>query len=165
MQRIATVLFVLATLLLACDREVRIADRSAGEAASRDSVIAVVERLRHAAIEKNVDEFMALWERSDSVVYSRHGRTFVGWEEIWAEHDRAFSGTDRWTAEAGAVYAHSLGPNAGVGTSFTRLSSLEESNWFITTLTVRASGGAWRIVQGHASYPPTGVTPVGEAER
>lgn len=137
---------------------------SAATAESRDSVVAVLERLSQAAVAKDIDAFMQLWERSDSVVYSRHGQTFVGWEEIRAEHERAFSGPEPWSAESGSVYARSLGSSAGVGTSFTRLSSPEATSWFIVTATAQLSEGVWRIVQAHGSYPPAGVSPRGEAE-
>lgn len=165
MSRLATLLFPALTVLAACSPEAERGMLPESDAESRDGAVAVAERLTAAAIAKDVEAFMTLWERSDSVVYSRHGRTFVGWEEIRAEHARAFSGPEPWSSEAGAVYARSLGPNAGVVTSFTRLSDPEESNWFIITATVQRAEGAWRIVQAHGSYPPPGVTPRGEVER
>ena len=165
MTKAALRLLMMASVLTGCGQGTAAVDQPLATADSRDSVLAVTERLTRAAISKDVDAFMQLWEQSDSVVYSRHGRTFVGWEEIRAEHERAFSATEPWSAEAGPVYVHSLSTNAGVGTAFTRLSSPEASSWFITTVTVQQSGGAWRIVQAHASYAPPGVTPRGEPEQ
>ncbi len=168
MTNTAALLFTTVTLLAGCGRGAPAGALPLSEAESRDSVVAVMSRIREAAIAKDVDAFMALWEHSDSVVYSRHGHTFVGWEEIRAEHERAFLAAEPWSAEAGAVYSRSLGPRAGVGTSFTKislLSSPDDGAWFITTFAVQASEGTWRIVQGHGSYPPSGLTPRGEPDR
>lgn len=168
MTNAAVPLLTMVMLLAGCGGGVSAGDPPISGAESRDSVVAVVARLTDAVVAKDIDAFMALWEHSDSVVYSRDGHTFVGWDEIRAEHERAFSVAPPWSVETGMVYARSLGPSAGVGTSFQRISSPsspDPGNWFITTFTVAASEGVWRIVQGHGSYPPSGGSPRGNQDR
>lgn len=161
-------LITMVLLLASCGGGAPAGDPSMPGAETRDSVVAVVTRLTDAVVAKDVDAFMALWEHSDSVVYSRDGHTFVGWNEIQAEHARAFAAAPMWSVERGAAYARSLGPTAGVVTSFQRIavpSSPDSGGWFITTFTVEATDGVWRIVQAHGSYPKPGETPRGDQER
>jgi uncharacterized protein (TIGR02246 family) len=168
MTHAAARLFTMVILLASCGSGAPAGDPPNSGAESRDSVVAVVARLTDAVVARDVDAFSALWERSDSVVYSRHGHTFVGWDEIRAEHERAFSMAPPWTVETGAVYARTLGPSAGVVTSFQRISPLsspDAGSWFITTFTVEASDGVWRIVQAHGSYPDSARTPRGDPDR
>lgn len=168
MTNIAAPLFTTVILLAGCTGGAPAADQPMTGIGSRDSVVAVVARLTDAVIAKDVDAFMALWEQSDSVVYSRHGHTFVGWDEIRAEHARAFAVAPMWSVETGAVRARSLGPTAGVVTSFQRISvpsSPDPGAWFITTFTVEAADGVWRIVQAHGSYTTSGETPRGDPDR
>lgn len=113
MTNAAVPLFTMVILLSGCGGGVSVGDSRLSGAESRDSVVAVVARLTDAVVAKDVDAFMTLWEHSDSVVYSRHGRTFVGWDEIRAEHERAFSVAPPWSVETGAVYARSLGRAPG----------------------------------------------------
>jgi hypothetical protein len=143
---------------------------SSAEAVARDSAVAVMDRLTSAADRKDIDAFMALWEHSDSVVYTRSGRTFVGWEEIKADHARAFSSPDRWEFVVAETHARGLGAEAGVGTAFVRTTDhpadgAAQAGWFTITIIARATPSGWRAVQGHGSYPDAGVTPRGDPEQ
>ena len=119
-----------------------------------------------AAAKKDVDQFMTYWANSDSTVYTRHGMTFVGWAEIRADHAKAFSGTDKWSADVSEQYIRVVSSSSGVVTAFNHLSSVAEdgttqSTWFILTATVEQRSEGWKIIQAHSSYPGPGMTPLG----
>lgn len=129
--------------------------------AVRDSVVSVLTRLNEAATRKDVAAFMELWERSDSLVYARSGQAFIGWEAIAANHTEGFSTPNPWSFETGDVHVRVLGPDAAVGTVFTRTS---RPRWFLLTATVAATPAGWKIVQAHGSYAEDGRNPFGEEE-
>lgn len=131
------------------------------EAAVRDSVVSVFTRLNEAATRKDVDAFMALWERSDSLVYVRSGLTFLGWDAIAANHTEGFSVPNPWSFETGDVHVRVLGPDAAVGTVFTRTS---RPRWFILTAALAPTPDGWKIIQAHGSYAEDGMDPFGEPE-
>jgi len=129
--------------------------------AVRDSVVSVFTRLNEAATRKDVDAFMALWERSDSLVYARSGLTFLGWDAIAANHTEGFSVPNPWSFETGDVHVRVLGPDAAVGTVFTRTS---RPRWFLLTAALTATPDGWKIIQAHGSYAEDGMDPFGQAE-
>lgn len=139
------------------------------EVSVRDSVVALMARLSEAATRKDVDAFMALWEPSDSVVYTRSGLTFIGWDEIAANHEAAFSTPGTWRFEPVEVYPVVLGPEAATATGFNLSASYgpdgeESTGWFTITIVARATELGWRVVQAHGSYPEPGHTPRGTPE-
>jgi len=130
-----------------------------------DSVDAVFGTLNAAAVERDLERFMSVWARTDSLVYSRQGRTFIGWEEVAANHRQAFDGPAApRTAERDTLFVTVLGSGAAVGTAFTRMSGQNADGtptegWFIVTATLNERPEGWRIVQAHSSYAPPGARP------
>ena len=102
-----------------------------------------------------------VWERSDSLVHVRSGLTFQGWDAIAANHTEGFSVPNPWTFETGDVHVRVLGPDAAVGTVFTRTSG---PRWFILTAALAATPEGWKIIQAHGSYAEDGMDPFGEPE-
>ena len=130
-------------------------------AAVREQVAAVLEGVNEAASRKDVDAFMALWERSDSLVYVRSGQAFLGWEAVRENHREGFSTPGTWSFQTGEIHVRVLGPQSGVGTAFIRTSA---PRWFLLTATVTETPSGWRIVQAHGSYAEGGRNPFGEVE-
>jgi len=135
----------------------------------RSNIGHLLANLSEAVRQKNVDDFMTLWANSDSLVYTRQGQTFVGWDEIYANHSKAFAGPDKWTTEMMEAFIEVLGPGSGVVTTFSTLASraadgAEQSTWFTFTAAIEKQGQSWKIVQAHSSYPPTGMSPRGVPE-
>jgi ketosteroid isomerase-like protein len=133
----------------------------------RDSVLAVMDGINAAANAKDVAAFMQFWANSDSLIYTRSGRTFIGWDEVAANHAAAFEFPDPWHFEGTEVHLHVVGPTAAVATRFTRTETTPaggapEHGWFTFTATVGQLPEGWRVVQAHASYPPSGMSPRGE---
>jgi uncharacterized protein (TIGR02246 family) len=145
------------------------AGATGAEQGVRAEIVSLLDRLNEAATRKDVDAFMSLWERSNAVVYTRSGRTFIGWDAIAADHTTAFAGGDPWRFEAAETHVQVLGPDAGAATAFVRSTAYDADGearhgWFTITVAARASADGWRIVQAHGSYPGAGTTPRGEPE-
>lgn len=158
---------IVVTLVIGCaPRE----DPAFSESEVRSSIRAVLDGIGEAAQNKNVDEFMDFWEESGSLIYTRAGKTFVGWNEIYADHAKALPNLGNLTRNESEAFVRVLGPNAGVATTFTFLSSLQEdgsaqSAWFTFTATIaRQQDQSWKVVQAHSSYPPSGMSPRGTPE-
>lgn len=166
---------LLLLLLAACAAPA--SDDAAGPAAAfdeeavRDSVTAVLTRVNAAATAKDVDAFMAEWARTDDLAYTRSGRTFLGWEEVAAEHRTAFQAPEPWRFETAESHVRALGPDAGAATIFIRTASgpaggeaEEWTGWFTLTAAVARTADGWKVVQAHGSYPPPGYGPRGEED-
>jgi len=144
-------------------------DAAGAEQGVRAEVVSLLDRLNEAATRKDVDAFMSLWERSDAVVYTRSGRTFIGWDAIAADHAAAFAGGDPWRFASAETHVRVLGPDAGAATAFVRSTAYDAAGearqgWFTITVAARRSEDGWRIVQAHGSYPGAGTTPRGQPE-
>jgi ketosteroid isomerase-like protein len=143
---------------------------SFSEAEVRSQIVSAADARGDAAIRKDVGEFMTHWAASDSTIYTRHGRSFLGWDEIYADHARQFASPGQWSYEPSELFVTVLGPEAAVATKVGRLSSLNEdgttsSAWFVFTAAMaKQADSKWRIVQAHSSYPASGMTPRGVPE-
>ena len=160
--------FLLLSLLGGCTEE---SEQSVtfSESEIQSSISVFMNSLRSAAVSKNLDEFMEFWARDDSTLYTRHGRTFIGWDEIRNDHSTAFSGSDVWTSDSSQLFTQVLSASSAVSTSFSLLSAQQpdgttQSTWFTITATLKLFPEGWKIVQAHSSYPPTGMTPLGVPE-
>lgn len=140
------------------------------ESEVRSNIRFVLDGMGAAAQNKDVDGFMTFWVRSDSLVYTRQGKTFLGWEEVEADAARSFPNLGDLTSEQTAAFIHVLGPSAAVATTFTFLSSVGDdgatvSAWFTFTATIaKLSDDRWQVVQAHSSYPESGMSPRGVPE-
>jgi len=135
--------------------------------AVQDTLRGVVDRLNQAASAKDVDAFMTLWARTDSVVYVRSGTAFLGWDAVAENHREAFSSPGTWTFAAERTHVRVLDRDTGMATAFIRTGSTSASGesrtgWFAITMGIERRPDGWEIVYAHGSYPEPGTSPWGE---
>ena len=134
--------------------------------AIQDSLRAVVDEVNEAASAKDADAFMALWARTDSVVYVRSGTSFLGWDAVAENHREAFAGPGTWSFTAEETHVRVLGRDSGLATAFIRTGSTGASGesstgWFTITMGIERRPDGWKVVYAHGSYPPPGTSPWG----
>ena len=160
-------LFVAAALAAGCASQ---EETSSASIEAGSQIHAVLDGMGTAVQNQDVDAFMNFWAESDSLVYTRQGRTFVGWDEVYADAAQSFPNLGQLTRTQSEVFVNVLAPTSGVATTFTFLSSQREDGstetaWFTFTAAIaRQPDQTWRVVQAHSSYPLSGMSPRGQPE-